>query len=133
MRGASLAASLALVGLLALPGAVWAYSFNGAWWGWQDHPIEDGFHLADATLPSGLSSADVQDQLSAALETWNDVQADLDLRFEGGTELEDLAIDGHFTSLFMDDWEKYGADYALAFAATWSWKDGATNDCDVAF
>lgn len=119
---------LALALLLALP--AWAYHLTGRWWSWQDHPIEDGFSIALADFPTDAgSSAEIETALTSAMSTWNDQDRDVLLQYDG-QGVAGLEADGHN----IIGYGAYpGLSTTLAFAATWSYEDGAAFDCDLYF
>ena len=120
------------IGLLTA-GSAAAYELTGITWTWQDHPFEDPITLDAASFPSDeVDEAEAEDRVAAAMETWNDLGLDLVLTY-GGTADWVYDTDGHWSMAWYDSSGDSGWGGALAFASSYSWEDGAGNDCDIVF
>ncbi len=119
---------LPLVLLLSAPAS--AYTFTGSTWDWQDHAIEDAWTLAVADFPADAgTAAEIEAAFTNTMATWNAEPLDLALQY-AGTGTAALYPDGHS----VISYGSYpGLGSTLAFAATWSYDDGAAFDCDVYF
>ncbi len=118
-------AALALA--VALPAS--AYSLTGAFWTWQDHPVEDPFALAVGDFPADAGdTGEIEDAFTNAMADWNGVGRDVALTYGGVVEDAVLDFDG-FPIIQYGSYSGMGA--ALAFAGTWAYDDGAAFDCDL--
>ncbi len=126
------ASNLVVVALLLPVGAL-AWTHTGIWYTWMDHPYEDGWDLNQTTVPSDMDVQDTAKALQRAFARWNAADLDVQLWYDGKHKTADLQPDGLYSVLFSDNWEEWGTDNALAFAASWAWEDGAGLDCDVVF
>jgi hypothetical protein len=113
---------------VSLPAA--AYTFTGASWSWQDHPIEDPWTLAVADFPADAgTAAEIEVAFTNAMDSWTAEGRDLTLTY-AGTGAASHAPDGHNVISYG---EYPGLGSVLAFATTWAYDDGAAFDCDLYF
>jgi len=117
---------------LALPGSALAWTVTGAWWSWQDHPIEDPFRVVAESFPADAGdTGEVVDAIREEMDQWSGLGLDLDVPFGGVSDT--LALDPE--GLFLVEYASVSGSLGgtLAFAGTWAYDDGAAFDCDVVF
>lgn len=108
------------------------FAFNGAFWSWQDHPIEDPFTLDVASFPADAGDdADIEAAILEPMDDWNGLDLDLVLRY-GGIEAGGNQDNDGFFHIYYDP-DTVGSEGVLAFTGTWVWQDGAAYDCDMVF
>lgn len=115
-----------------IPAIIAGYTFTGASWSWQDHPIEDPFTLDVESFPADAGDdADIEAAIVAAMDDWNGLDLDLALRYDGVAAGGNQDNDGFFHIFY--DGVTVGSEGVLAYTGTWVWQDGAAYDCDLVF